>query len=200
MATTYGQYSSPEQQQMWSLVYPWLSGVYQGKSAGAETDLWSTPNVAEWLPDYTQYQPNKSDYVAGGDNYANYYNQVAPAYLNAYSDVLDKTKSSLANTGTLGSNYGGISGAAADVLTDKAGEYAATINKDVAEQIQPFLTSAYGTDAGFGSNAYSTTANALNKYYEEYMKEQQYPYEQLGSLTTSAYPTTTSTTTSSGGK
>lgn len=199
MSTYYGQYQSPEQEEVWRVLAPYLYQTYSPQRGSKS--LWDVPNVSTWLPDYTQYQPNKSDYVAGGDNYANYYNQAADSYMNTYGDVLDKTKSSLANTGTLGSNYGGISGSAADVLMDKAGEYTSTINKEVAGQIQPFLSSAYGTDASFGSNAYSTTANAINKYYEEYMKQQQYPYEQASSLLTSAYPTTTSTTTSdSGGK
>jgi hypothetical protein len=234
MSTTYGQYSSPEQQKLWEIASPWLAQIYSPYKT--DQQLWNVPDVSSWMPDvnaykldsstykpasFKTYQPDFNDYLAGGDKYASAYAQIAPSRLNAYGDTLEILKSTLANQGTLGSNYGGISGAAADVLLNKQGEYAADINKAVYEQLQPALTSAYGQDVaagssaygqdvGFGSsaygtdtslmgNAYSTTANAINKYFEEYMKEQQYPFEQVASLGTAALPTTTSTTEASGG-
>jgi hypothetical protein len=156
--TTYTQ--SDWEQGVQDTVTPWINYIYNTDRYNSGTQLWDTP----YLSDYVQ---SASNYAPSSASYQDYYNVLAPSLTSTYEKTVEKPLiSKLVNAGTFGSNYGGVSGAAANALQEGREDLASTINTQILEAYEPY-----------GTNQQTSMYDALKQWYQAYLEQQQYPFQ-----------------------
>ena len=155
-STTYTQ--TPWQQWVQQIVSPYIASIYDRGRISSNQSLWDIPYLSDYVKPASSYAP-------GSESYQNLYDVLAPSITDTYTkQYIEPTYAKLANAGTLGSNYGGVSGAAAQVLSD---EYA-----KIPDKINTAVLSAYEP---YGTNQQTADQSALEKWYDAYMNQQEYP-------------------------
>jgi hypothetical protein len=166
------------------LTAPKLAELYSGEGS---PDLYDIPELNFNLP-------NIQDYMAGGTAYQNAYDKIAPTFWDTYkANVENPLISRFANSGSLGSAVGGLSGSAMDALMNKRSAAENQISSQAYSSAQTPLLAAYEAEK----------SAAMQKGLEPWkaqIEELQYPYQILPGIVSGTLPAQEVETQSSGGK